>query len=264
MQLSNCVVGQVIEAKRDVKGFNYGTIPKGLQVVVGRLQLPAIDECPVRVDHNSFSDGYEWVNPADFRKVKEAVVPTPSDGISFSGLREHQERMLAPKKPVLTEECTKQNLQVGDTVLVGTNGAGYHHVLPEYAGLTCEVIYVHFDGSVDIYHPDVHTWGNGYRSKLKHLTKIVKEPVVESVVQEFQEGDVLECITDCEGEHNEKCVAGRLYRFSSYCKYGSRDGIQVHDPDLWCNHALVLPEDFKLYARVKPVKDSNDADTPTA
>lgn len=320
MKLSNCVVGQVIEAKRNVRGHSNERIPKGLQVKVDHVCT--YDYYPLRVKHPGIDCGFAWVNPADFRKVVQEVQPDDAvpadvqkgtkvvcirdfveprfgdtftvgvvyevrqDGLDHDGelrlkhpsldcghgygkpqnfrLYKEPQEAVVPKKPVLTEECTKQNLQVGDTVLVGTNGAGYNLVLPEYAGLTCEVTHVHFDGSVDINHPDVPQWGNGYRSRLKHLTKIVKEPVVEPVVQEFQEGDVLECITDCEGEYNEKCVAGRLYRFSRYCKHDGRDEIQVHDPDLWFNHALVLPENFKLYARVKPEKDSTDADTPTA
>lgn len=114
MKLSNCVVGQVIEAKRDVVGLSNERIHKGMQVTVGIL-----DDCAtynLRIQHPSLECGYAWVSSTDFRKVKEAVVPTPSDGIDFSGLREHQERMLTPE-PVVQEKLPPTYIQVGDYIL---------------------------------------------------------------------------------------------------------------------------------------------------
>lgn len=74
MKLKNVVVGTRIQAKREINGYSGEVIPKGSEVTVGMVQNPPIDGYPVRIDHEDFSDGYAWVNPADFRKVKEVAV----------------------------------------------------------------------------------------------------------------------------------------------------------------------------------------------
>lgn len=167
MKLSNCVVGQVIEAKRDVKGYHNVTIPRGLQVLVGMLQLPAIDEYPVRVDHDSFSDGYEWVNPADFRKVKEVKEVEQVDAVPY-------------------------DVQKGTKVI-----CVHGFVEPRFSDYFKEgVVYVvrqdglDHDGELRLEHPSLgggHGYGKPQHFRLyKEPQETVKEPVVEpkSVVQE--------------------------------------------------------------------------------
>ena len=287
MKLSNCVVGQVVEAKRDTRGHSNERISKGLRVT---LDLVTTDYTyPVRVRHSDIDCGFAWVDPADFRKVKEVAVEEPA------------------------EKPTEHVYKVGDEVLVGAEGAGYGHVDPELANKVCTVTAVLKDERLlMIAHPEV-TSKSGYKTypryvkpyvegkaaqefqegvtvriirthKARHGEQVqtgdvckvlhkfhyapdmytLKHPnggfgqltihqddleLVEepTKLHDFREGDVLLCTTACEGKHQEQCIEGRLYKYIAESAHIGR--VRVGDPELCLEEAAVLPENFTLYAR---------------
>ena len=81
---------------------------------------------------------------------------------------------------VLPDEVPEEpqdDIQVGDSVLVGAEGAGNYNVLKEYAGRVCLVVDTsHRDDCVEISHPHV-MGGTSYTSRKKYLTKVGTKPV---------------------------------------------------------------------------------------
>lgn len=81
---------------------------------------------------------------------------------------------------VLPDEVPEEpqdDIKVGDSVLVGAEGAGNGLVRKEYAGLVCTVVdKSHRDDCVEISHPDV-LGGRRYTSRKKYLTKVNPKPV---------------------------------------------------------------------------------------
>lgn len=222
MKLKNVVEGTQIEAKRNTTGECGEVIHKGTMLGVTDVLRPNIyDPYRVRVADDSLDGGCAWVNPEDFRKVKE-----------------------------VTEKPTEHVYKVGDEVLVGSEGAGYGYVDRDLANKVCTVTAVHADGCLRVAHPEV-TLTCGYYTYPCYVSPYVEpEPVEEepAKLHDFREGDVLLCITACEGKHDEQCVEGRLYRYEQDSTVYP-DCIHVADPELLMEHASVLPENFTLYAR---------------
>lgn len=125
--------------------------------------------------------------------------------------------------------------KVGDTVLVGAEGAGSGWVLPEYAGKVCTItkvdMYSHRE-LVEISHPDVMD-GESYTSKVEYLTP----HKVEELVVVFAEGDIVELDIDTVSKHDEAIPSG-LYKVLG--KSGYRDCIRIVTKHGECDEATVL------------------------
>lgn len=83
MKLKNVVEGTQIEAKRNTTGECGEAIAKGAVLDVAEV----LEECPrgtycVRVEAEYLEDGFAWVVPADFRKVK-GVTEKPTELHAF-------------------------------------------------------------------------------------------------------------------------------------------------------------------------------------
>lgn len=220
MKLKNVVEGTQIEAKRNTTGECGEAIAKGAVLYVTKvLEEYPHDTYRVRVDAEYLAYGLAWVDPADFRKVKE-----------------------------VTEKPTEHVYKVGDAVLVGSEGAGYRYIDRDLANRVCTVTAIHKDGCLRVSHPEV-TSTFGYRTYPRYVSPYV-EPVEEAPtgLHDFREGDVLLCTTTCEGKHQEKCIEGRLYKYIAESKnYSGR--VCVGDPELYLEEASVHPENFTLYSR---------------
>lgn len=204
MKLSNAVVGMKVQVKKDCTGFNGGCTPKGLVAEVGLIKG---DEYELRLDHESLDDGYEWVNASDVRKYREP-------------------------------------LQVGDTVLVGSKGAGYGLVIKGYAGKVCTVASTgKYPDAVEIAHPDVHD-GAAYLSRVKYLTKVEPEEVKEPARPEV--GDYV-VATD----FNSNLVEGVAYRVIGYSSITQRVGIALltHPESLWKRRYYIDAEAYSTILR---------------
>ena len=254
MKLKNVVAGMFIEAKRKTFGLSHEVIHKGTRVQV--TDNDGSTAYGVRVVHEDIEDGYAWVDPADFRKVKEVAVEE------------------------VTEARTEHSYSVGDEVLVGSEGAGYGYVDRDLANKVCTVTAVFEDGCLRIAYPSV-TSTHGYLTYPHYVRPYVAPAPVEEAptelhnfregdvsvkdfgaigdkLHDFRTGDVLLCITACEGKHDEQCIAGRLYAYERDSSvYLHR--VCVADPELYLEQATVLPENFTLYAR----KVEDNADTST-
>lgn len=220
MKLKNVVEGTQIEAKRNTTGECGEAIAKGAVLDVDEV----LEECPrgtycVRVEAEYLEDGFAWVVPADFRKVKEVSVEE------------------------VTEKPTEHVYKVDDKVLVGSEGAGYGYVDRELADKVCTVTAVHADGCLRVSHPEV-TSTFGYLTYPRYVSPYA----APAPVKDFREGDVLLCTTACEGKHSEQCIAGRLYTYACASRIHIHR-ICVADPELYLEQATVLPENFTLYAR---------------
>lgn len=101
---------------------------------------------------------------------------------------------------VLPDE-PQDDIKVGDSVLVGAEGAGYGCVVKEYAGLTCSVVATSFhEDCMMIEHPDV-MGGQSYTSRKKHLTKVSPKLAIKS-------DDIIELREDCTAKHGELIPQG--------------------------------------------------------
>lgn len=101
----------------------------------------------------------------------------------------------------------QDDIQVGDSVLVGTEGAGNQLVLKEYTGLVCSVVDTsHRDDCVEILHPSVNR-GVRYTSLKKYLTKVTPKPT-ESPKPVIVEDDIVELREDCTAKHGELIPKG--------------------------------------------------------
>lgn len=214
MKLKNVVEGTQIEAKRNTTGECGEAIAKGAVLDVTKvLEEYPHDTYRVRVDAEYLAYGLAWVDPADFRKVKE-----------------------------VTEKPTEHVYKVGDAVLVGSEGAGYGYIDRDLAGKVCTVTAVCANGCLRVLYPEV-TSAEGYLTYPWYVSPYVKpEPV-----KDFRDGDVLLCTTACEGEHQEKCIEGRLYLYKAESGHIGR--VCVGDPELYLGEASVHPENFTLYSR---------------
>lgn len=141
--------------------FTAGTV-----YTVSRNDVVYADE--LKLTHPTLGGGYGFGKPADFCLVH----PTPLE-----------------KAPVLLSH----NYQVGDKVLVGTEGAGYGLVQKEYANLVCTVSEVpHGVDYISIKHPDVMS-DMEYTTKLQYITPYTGEPIkpVQLTCANVQVGDWL-------------------------------------------------------------------------
>lgn len=152
MKVQNAVVGMEVQVKRNCRGHSDEFIKKGLVCTVSRID-DSYGEATyqLRLLNPDIDDGYAWVNASDVRRyIKPTESPEPD---------------VEPDEP-------QEDIQVGDSVLVGAEGAGCIIVDEEYAGLVCTIHRNPMDGeSVFIKHPDVRE-GRPYRAYKKYLTKV--------------------------------------------------------------------------------------------
>lgn len=152
MKVHNAVIGMEVQVKRDCRGCSGEFIKGGLVCNVSRIDY-ICDNYELRLEHLDIDDGFAWVNASDVRRYKEEVP-----------------EVQVPEEP-------QDDIQVGDSVLVGAEGAGNGLVRKEYAGLVCTVVdKSHRDDCVEISHPDVMR-GVRYTSRKKYLTKVDPKPV---------------------------------------------------------------------------------------
>ena len=156
MKVQNAVVGMEVQVKRNCRGHSDEFIKKGLVCTVSRIDDSRhMAEYELRLKHPDIEDGYAWVNASDVRKyIKSTESPF-----------------------VVEPDEVPDDIQVGDSVLVGAEGAGNQLVLKEYTGLVCSVVDTsHRDDCVEILHPSVNR-GVRYTSLKKYLTKVAPKPV---------------------------------------------------------------------------------------
>ena len=152
MKVHNAVIGMEVQVKHDCRGYADEFIEEGLVCNVSRIDYIS-DAYELRLEHPDIDKGFAWVNASDVRRYKEEVP-----------------EVQVPEEP-------QEVIQVGDSVLVGAEGAGYGCMVREYAGLTCAVVDTSFHTDcMMIAHPDV-MWGQSYTSRKKYLTKVIPKPV---------------------------------------------------------------------------------------
>lgn len=119
-------------------------------------------------------------------------------------------------------EEPQDDIKVGDSVLVGAEGAGNGYVIKAYAGLVCSVVGTsHRDDCVEISHPNV-MHGTPYTSRKKYLTKVTPKPKALTL-QEIQVGDWVVCSDDRYG-----LTKGVAYEVLSV---HSDNGLYVSNPE---------------------------------
>lgn len=151
MKVRNAVVGMQVQVKRDCHGYSDELIKGGLVCTVGRIDDRFEADYELRLHHPDINDGWAWVNASDVRRYKEEVQEVPEE--------------------------PQDDIKVGDSVLVGAEGAGNNLVRKEYAGLVCSVVdTAHREDCVEISHPSV-MGGTSYTSRKKYLTKVNPKPV---------------------------------------------------------------------------------------
>ena len=151
---------------------------------------------------------------------------------------------------VLPDEVPEEpqdDIKVGDSVLVGAEGAGNSFVLKEYAGLVCSVVGTsHSADCVKISHPSV-MGGNRYTSLKKHLTKVTPKPKALTL-QDIQVGGWVVCSDDRYG----------LTKGVAYEVLGvhSDDGLYVSNPEheVWVTGYATRVQYFN-----KVLREVNDA-----
>lgn len=116
----------------------------------------------------------------------------------------------------------QDDIKVGDSVLVGSEGAGLGLVLKDYAGLVCSVVAPSYMANcARISHPDVRG-GRPYASRTKYLTKVTPKPK-ELTLQDIQVGDWVVCSDDKYG-----LTVGVAYEV---LRVHSDDGLYVSNPE---------------------------------
>lgn len=106
----------------------------------------------------------------------------------------------------------QDDIRVGDTVLVGAEGAGLGLVLKDYAGLTCLVTSPHRRADcMYITHPDVRE-GRPYASRTKYLTKVTPKPVLKDL-SSLRVGDYI--VANDTDPHLQEGVAYRVVKASA-------------------------------------------------
>lgn len=118
---------------------------------------------------------------------------------------------------VLPDEVPEEpqdDIQVGDSVLVGSEGAGFGYVRKEYAGLVCSVVDKSYrDDCVEISHPDV-MGGTSYTSRKEYLTKVDPKPK-ELTLADIQVGDWVVCSS------GHSLITGVAYKVVGFTGWGS-------------------------------------------
>lgn len=103
----------------------------------------------------------------------------------------------------------QDDIQVGDSVLVGVEGAGNFYVRREYAGLVCSVVDTsHRDDCVEISHPSVMK-GTRYTSRKEYLTKVAPKPVLKDL-SSLRVGDYI--VANDTDPHLQEGVAYRVVK----------------------------------------------------
>ena len=153
---------------------------------------------------------------------------------------------------VLPDEVPEEpqdDIKVGDSVLVGAEGAGNNCVLKEYAGLVCSVVDAsRRDGCVEISHPSV-MGGNKYTSRKKYLTKVTPKPKPKTLtLQDIRVGDWVVCSDDRYGL--TKGVAYEVLRVHS------DDGLYVSNPE---HEVWVTGYATRVHYFNKVLREINDA-----
>lgn len=180
MKVHNAVVGTQVQVKRDCRGHSDEFIKGGLVCTVDRVMG---DDYELRLLNPDIEDGFAWVNASDVRRYKEEVPEVPE--------------VQVPEEP-------QDDIKVGDSVLVGAEGAGNYNVLKQYAGLVCSVVDTsHRDDCVEISHPDV-MGGTSYTSRKKYLTKVIPKPTEPTL----EPDDIVELREDCVALHGELIPQG--------------------------------------------------------
>lgn len=170
MKVHNAVVGMEVQVKRDCRGHSDEFLKGGLVCTVSRIDDGCLADYELRLDHPDIDCGYAWVNASDVRRYTK---PTESP------------------EPVVESDEPPEDIRVGDSVLVGAEGAGYGCVLEKYAGLTCLVTSPHRRADcMYITHPDVRG-GSPYASLKKYLTKVTQEPVSTEPTDSLKVGDYI-------------------------------------------------------------------------
>ena len=164
MKSRNAVVGMQVQVKRNCHGHSNEVVTGGLICTVSRIGCLFGSGYELRLTHPDIDLGFAWVNASDVRQYKEEVPVVQ-----------------VPEEP-------QDDIKVGDSVLVGAEGAGNGYVLKEYAGLVCLVVgtYPH-DDRVAISHPSV-MHNKPYTSCKKYLTKVTPKPKTLTL-QDVQVGD---------------------------------------------------------------------------
>ena len=153
MKVHNAVIGMEVQVKRDCRGHSDEFIKKGLVCTVSRIDDGYMADYELRLKHPDIDDGFAWVNASDVRRYKEEV------------------KEEVPEEP-------QDDIQVGDSVLVGAEGAGYGFVDKAYAGLTCTIHPMKHRQTNIVYiqHPDVRD-SRPYAAHKRNLTKVDPKPV---------------------------------------------------------------------------------------
>lgn len=235
MKLKNVVEGTQIEAKRNTTGECGEAIAKGAVLDVAEV----LEECPrgtycVRVEAEYLEDGFAWVVPADFRKVKEVSVEE------------------------VTEKPTEHVYKVDDKVLVGSEGAGFGYVDPELADKVCTVTAAYANGCLRVFYPEV-TPTHGYLTYPRYVSPCVfgYAPVQEHLPQTYmQVGDYI-----LSSGSDPKLEMGVPYKVVGFYTNGRLVGIALHTStsEHWQERYCLTMQDYSTVLReVKP-----DADTPT-
>lgn len=200
MKVHNAIVGMEVQVKHDCRGHVEEFIKGGLVCTVSRIDDGYMADYELRLEHPSIDDGYAWVNASDVRKyIKPTELPEP---------------VVEPDEP-------QDGIKVGDSVLVGAEGAGLGWVLEEYAGLTCLVTSPHRrEDCMYITHPNVRD-GSSYASLKKYLTKVTPEPT-ESPKPVIVKDDIVELREDCTAKHGELIpqglyIVGHIDEFDGTC-----------------------------------------------
>ena len=225
MKVSNAVVGMQVQAKRDCHGYADEFIREGLICTISRIDDQSSElGYELRLQNPDIDRGYAWVNASDVRRYKEEV-PV----------------VRVPEEP-------QDNIQVGDSVLVGAEGAGYGFVDKAYAGLTCTVHPRKHSQSNIVYiqHPNVRD-SSPYAAHKRYLTKVDPKPK-ELTLADIQVGDWVVCSS---GYNLTIGVAYKVVGFTAW------ESLLVSNPSerhaSWVKGFAVNPSHFnKVLREVQP------------
>lgn len=228
MKTKNAVVGSTIEVKRTFTNTASCDehFEKGLQVLVADNNMGEYQ--PLKVVHKDIEDGYAWVNPKHFRKVKEVVEE-------------------------VSEAPTEHLYKVDDKVLVGAEGAGFGYVDCALANKVCTVTALRDSGCLRIEHPSVLASHGGYLTYPCYVSPYAA-PEPEPVRPEVGDWVVATAV-------NPHLVAGVAYKVVGFSAITGCVGIALntHQSTAWQKVHYINTEDYSIVLReVKP-----DADTHT-
>lgn len=188
MKARNAGIGMKVQVKHDCRGYCGATVKEGFVCPIKWIDEVADEGYELCLVHPDIDGGFAWVNASDVRRYVE---PTASP---------------EPIEP-------QDDIKVGDSVLVGAEGAGNHLVRKEYAGLVCSVVDTsHHDDCVEISHPDV-MGGTSYTSRKEYLTKVEPKPVRPDL-SSLRVGDYI--VANDTDPHLQEGVAYRVVRAGSH------------------------------------------------